>query len=730
MIEEAIGHNSSIDVRHVPGCKSPECMSIVAAVVLVCIAAIVPARALAQTFNDAPPNHWAFPFVETLASIGITGGCASDKYCPDDPVTRGQMAVFLERGMRGSSFVPPPASGNVFLDVGANDFASSFIEQLFIDGITSGCGNNNYCPDDAVTRAQMAVFLLRAKHGADYTPPPSAGIFDDVDLSYWAAAWIEQLANEDITSGCGGGSYCPEDVITRAQMAVFLVRTFDLVISPGAATAYPLGWIMPVGEQIQFRTNIVGPVEWSVNGIVDGSNEVGTIDSTGWYIAPDSVPSPNFVTVRADFLADASVTVDAQVTITSPPTFHQLSWHLWTPKVAQRGTDTILTLDVGISGYPRFEFERWDGVRIQPVALSNGRYRFYISTSDVLTDHELGDLKNVAGIMHCDVCTRPLNAFGQVEIPVLDESIPATTVYPLDDSAQAASHVLNVRQNGTPSGFSWPLASRKFYEYFPDEFDFITLVQAVSRYLNGGGTGIASGGHRRNDITGIGVELYDYPFDYGSAGRLHGAVQFGWAAGFDYAGPLFLHELGHSWAAFLHQPPVNAGAHWPFASTFTEGMLGSRLVFLFVPMGGDIFEIVCPPGGRVEEYSDVELYLMGLIGPANVAPQFVARDPSIFACTRTVEADTVTIDDIIAQYGVRTPDHTVSRKHFAMATVVYSKDRLLTPEEMAWFNHMSQRGEALSPLPIKLTNVGRTTVNPFYVATGARATLSTRIVSE
>jgi hypothetical protein len=138
------------------------------------------------------------------------------------------MAVFLERGMNGSSYSPPGATGNVFLDVGAGDFAASFIEQLYADGITAGCGNNNYCPADEVTRAQMAVFLLRAKHGAGYSPPAATGAFNDVDLGYWAVHWIEQLAAEGITVGCGEGNYCPEDPVTRAQMAVFLVRTFGL----------------------------------------------------------------------------------------------------------------------------------------------------------------------------------------------------------------------------------------------------------------------------------------------------------------------------------------------------------------------------------------------------------------------------------------------------------------------------------------------------------------------
>ena len=179
-------------------------------------------------FFDADLSYWAHSYIEKLASSGITSGCGGDSYCPEDTVTRAQMAVFLERGMKGSAYVPPPASGNVFLDVPMNAFAANFIEQFYLDGITSGCGNNKYCPTDPVTRGQMAVFLLRAKHGVGYTPPPPNGVFGDVSLGHPFVAWIEQLAAESITGGCGGGNYCPEAPVTRAQMAVFLVRTFGL----------------------------------------------------------------------------------------------------------------------------------------------------------------------------------------------------------------------------------------------------------------------------------------------------------------------------------------------------------------------------------------------------------------------------------------------------------------------------------------------------------------------
>jgi hypothetical protein len=183
-----------------------------------------------QTFADVPPEYWAFQYIESLAASGITGGCGGGNYCPGNKVSRAQMAVFLERGMRGSSYVPPPATGVLFADVGAGDFAAAYIEQLAEDGITGGCGGGNYCPSSNVTRAQMAVFLLRAKYGALYNPPPATGVFLDVPVGSFADKWIEQLALEGITGGCGGGNYCPNDPVARDQMAVFLVRAFSLPI--------------------------------------------------------------------------------------------------------------------------------------------------------------------------------------------------------------------------------------------------------------------------------------------------------------------------------------------------------------------------------------------------------------------------------------------------------------------------------------------------------------------
>jgi subtilisin family serine protease len=184
-------------------------------------------------FSDVLPDHWAESFINTIYENGITSGCSQDPlmYCPDYTVTRAQMAVFLERGINGSDYDPPGATG-IFDDCPVSHWAADWVEQFYADGITSGCSANPmmYCPDDLVTRAQMAVFLLRSMYGNGYTPPSAVGIFDDVPVTHWAADWIETLHDEGITGGCSTNPplYCPDDVVNRAQMAVFIVRAFDL----------------------------------------------------------------------------------------------------------------------------------------------------------------------------------------------------------------------------------------------------------------------------------------------------------------------------------------------------------------------------------------------------------------------------------------------------------------------------------------------------------------------
>ncbi len=180
------------------------------------------------SFPDVPQNAF-YPFIENLFHNGVTGGCATG-YCPGDNVTRAQMAVFLLKARYGSGFLPPPATGTVFPDVPASNPFARWIEELSRQGVTGGCGSGLYCPGNPVTRQQMAVFLLKMLLGSTYVPPACAGDFDDVPCPSQFADWIEDLNGRSITGGCQASPplYCPTNAVLRQQMAVFLVKTFGL----------------------------------------------------------------------------------------------------------------------------------------------------------------------------------------------------------------------------------------------------------------------------------------------------------------------------------------------------------------------------------------------------------------------------------------------------------------------------------------------------------------------
>jgi len=183
-----------------------------------------------ESFPDVPSSNAFYAKIETLFHNGVTAGCVNGDYCPAASITRAQMAVFLLKGKLGSAYAPPAGSGTMFADAPPGTFALDWIEDLAHSGVTAGCDTHLYCPDRPVTRAQMAVFLLKARYGSAFVPPPAVGIFDDVPVSSGFAPWIEELAAEGITAGCGGSSYCPDSANTRAQMAAFIVATFGLTL--------------------------------------------------------------------------------------------------------------------------------------------------------------------------------------------------------------------------------------------------------------------------------------------------------------------------------------------------------------------------------------------------------------------------------------------------------------------------------------------------------------------
>jgi hypothetical protein len=186
-----------------------------------------------QDFTDVPVSNPSFTNIALLKAFKITNGCGTQLFCPDQLVTREQMASFIVRSvMRTEDFTY--ARTPYFTDVPATNQFFKYIQKLKELGITNGCAANLYCPTDPVPRWQMAVFLVKAL-ATDTFPPKVGGVptgftaepaFIDVASTDWYFAHVQKIKDEGVTNGCGGGRFCPNDLTTRAQMAGFIIRTF------------------------------------------------------------------------------------------------------------------------------------------------------------------------------------------------------------------------------------------------------------------------------------------------------------------------------------------------------------------------------------------------------------------------------------------------------------------------------------------------------------------------
>ena len=176
--------------------------------------------------NDGAADYATVGAGATVDCNGATGDCylitvSGSRPAPHWDVT---LTETLSAAPAGTDWIVHV--GNSFPDVPTSNAFYFYVENIFHLGITGGCGGGNYCPGNTVTRAQMAVFLLKASLGSFYVPPACTGtVFLDVPCTGGLFdPWIEDLAGRGITGGCGGGNYCPGNPVTRAQMSVFLLR--------------------------------------------------------------------------------------------------------------------------------------------------------------------------------------------------------------------------------------------------------------------------------------------------------------------------------------------------------------------------------------------------------------------------------------------------------------------------------------------------------------------------
>ena len=182
-------------------------------------------RQPAGSYSDLRSGAFGYAEAEKLRTLGALWGCSAGRFCPSQPITRGELAYLLAR-VDGMNFSPP--SSSTFSDVGRSHWGFSEIEEVASRGFITGCSGGRFCPDDGVSRAAGAVFVRRAKGLADRVP--SSATFGDVPLTHWASKAVERLAARGDVNGCSSSPrrFCPTDSLTRAQAAVLVVRAFRL----------------------------------------------------------------------------------------------------------------------------------------------------------------------------------------------------------------------------------------------------------------------------------------------------------------------------------------------------------------------------------------------------------------------------------------------------------------------------------------------------------------------
>ncbi len=274
--------------------------------------------------------------------------------------------------------------------------------------------------------------------------------------------------------------------------------------------------------------------------------------------------------------------------------------------------------------------------------------------------------------------------------------------------------------------------SKRVYEYFEDAFDFLIFVSNLKRQ-----TGFIVNAHYRvsNSVRGIGLSDFSHSTDFGSAGKLQSVVHLGSVHEVD-RGPV-LHEIMHRWGNHI----VSAGnpTHWGFSSA--NGQLGGFDLPDLVDLGDGRYTAgdFGAGGWAVNEYpySPIELYLAGMISPGDVPDLWVAEDGAwlfnesgnvvgtengegIFTASKI---RMYTIEDIIAEHGVRVPDASQAQRDFRAIAILLTNDRHPATREsldtvcagVSWFSH---RGDDESE------------GYNFFEATGGRGTITMDGLSE
>lgn len=174
-------------------------------------------------YTDVPTSHEYWKQIELISARELMSGYGDETFGPDNTLTRAEMAAVLGNLLDLDRSNPPETP--TFQDVSKDKWYYKHVEAIYEVGITGGCSADPplFCPQDPVTRAQMATFLVKALGHEKYTGTQQS--FSDVSIDQWYHGWIEKANELGIMGGYGDGTFKPEQNMKRGEVAVALYNT-------------------------------------------------------------------------------------------------------------------------------------------------------------------------------------------------------------------------------------------------------------------------------------------------------------------------------------------------------------------------------------------------------------------------------------------------------------------------------------------------------------------------
>jgi hypothetical protein len=496
-------------------------------------------------------------------------------------------------------------------------------------------------------------------------------------------------------------------------------------ITPSIAAAAP-----NVSITFKARDDAGAPasVAWRVNGVVGGNSQVGLISTAGVYKAPATIPSGDSVVVSAELSSDSSTPRSA--TVFFVPDLKTRDYEVRLPRVIEAAHPTATRiLLVPPDNVASVTFVR-NGVVIAATPIGNNVLTLEIPATTSLSGYVPGTLHNFIGQLDYKTAQGARIKLTNFTVAVRDLAMSDVAITAIGPDAQRSPYVLNLRAD-TASIDPYPaVVTRALSLLGGDRFDVVAVIATVTTNTNRSYNGV------RNDIRGIGAQVFDNSASWGGKGRLRGVISFPIDDFFDGAEAGLIHEIGHSWINYATDAVLKPGVpHWP-ASTMASGVMGFSIVGSNV--GGQFPWSLTPLGNgsvRINRvsfsslFTPLDLYLMGLLPADSVPTQYVlpfSVNPGTFVDGMISPATAYNVSDYIVGHGARVPSSATSPRQFAAAIVILSYGRLLTPAEMAFFDAASARAETTIPLR---SSSGVVVVDApgFFLATGGRATLTTRL---